>query len=139
MPFTKFTKLLLTDKTEKLIYAFQKIILRAEKDSWIFRCCRNMSAVRELYLELLDMLCNIRSFAISLLETDEIESRPPCYAHEPHVRGLDFLSTDLHVMLSLFLEALENKELNTDPKLDTLFHLAHTVNDLLFAFEKKYS
>ena len=139
MPFTKFTKLSPTDKTEKLIYAFQKIILRAEKDSWIFRCCRNMSAVRELYLELLDMLCNIHSFAISLLEADEIESRPPCYAHEPHVRGLDFLSTDLHVMLSLFLEALENKELNTDPKLDTLFHLAHTVNDLLFAFEKKYS
>ena len=85
------------------------------------------------------MLCNIRSFAISLLENNEIESRPACYAHEPHVRGLDFLSTDLHVMLALFLEALEKKQLNSHSKLDTLFHLAHTVNDLLLAFEKKYS
>ena len=86
MPFANFQKLSASHKREKLIYAFAKIILRADKDSWIFRCCRNMFAVRELYLDLLDMMCNIRSFAISLLEDDEIESRPACYMHEPHER-----------------------------------------------------
>ena len=138
MPFTNFMKLSTANKTEKLISAFEKILCWAQKDSWIFRCCRNMSAVRELYLDLLDMLCNIRCFAISLLEDDEIESRPACYAHEPHMRGLDFLTTDLHLMLSLFLQSLKNGKLNTDQKLDTLFHLSHTVNDLLIVFEKKY-
>ena len=138
MPFTNFMKLSTANKTEKLISAFEKILCRAQKDSWIFHCCRNMSAVRELYLDLLDMLCNIRCFAISLLEDDEIESRPACYTHEPHMRGLDFLTTDLHLMLSVFLQSLKNGELNTDQKLDTLFHLSHTVNDLLIVFEKKY-
>ena len=139
MPFANFQKLSASHKREKLIYAFEKIILWAEKDSWIFRCCRNMFAVRELYLDLLDMMCNIRSFAISLLEDDEIESRPACYMHEPHMRGLDFLTNDLHIMLNVLLECLKNKELDTDEKLDTLFHLAHSVNDLLLVFENKYS
>ena len=134
-----FQQLAPSHKREKLIYAFQKIILRAEKDSWIFRCCRNMFVVRELYLDLLDMMCNIRSFAISLLEDDEIESRPACYMHEPHMRGLDFFTNDLHIMLTVLLECLKNKELDTDEKLDTLFHLAHSVNDLLLVFEDKYS
>ena len=128
MPFANFQKLSASHKREKLIYAFAKIILWAEKDSWIFRCCRNMFAVRELYLDLLDMMCNIRSFAISLLEDDEIEN----------LRGFDFLTNDLHIMLNVLLECLKNKELDTDEKLDTLFHLAHSVNDLLLVFEYKY-
>ena len=128
MPFANFQKLSASHKREKLIYAFAKIILQAEKNSWIFRCCRNMFAVRELYLDLLDMMCNIRSFAISLLEDDEIEN----------LRGLDFLTNDLHIMLNVLLECLKNKELDTDEKLDTLFHLAHSVNDLLLVFEYKY-
>ena len=139
MPFANFQKLSASHKREKLIYAFEKIILRAEKDSWIFRSCRNMFAVRELYLDLLDMMCNIRSFAISLLEDYEIESQPACYMYEPHMRGLDFLTNDLHIMLNVLLECLKNKELDTDEKLDTLFHLAHSVNDLLLVFENKYS
>ena len=98
-----------------------------------------MFAVRELYLDLLDMMCNIRSFAVSLLEDDEIESWPACYMHEPHMRGLDFLTNDLHIMLNVLLECLKNKELDTDEKLDTLFHLAHSVKDLLLVFESKYS
>ena len=139
MPFENFTKLFISHKREKLIYAFDKIISWAEKDSWIFRCCRNMFAVTELYLDLLDMMCNIRSFAVSLLEDDEIESRPACYTHKPHVRGLDFLTNDLHIMLNVLLECIKNKEVDTDEKLDTLFHLAHSVNDLLLVFEVKYS
>ena len=139
MPFENFTKLSVAHKREKLIYAFGKIISHAEKDAWIFRCCRNMSAVTELYLDLLDMMCNIRSFAISLLDDDEIESRPACYTHKPHMRGLDFLTNDLHIMLNVLLECVKDKVVNTDEKLDTLFHMAHSVNDLLLVFESKYS
>ena len=100
-----------------------------------------MFAVRELYLDLLDMMCNIRSFAISLLEDDEIDSRPACYMHEPHMRGLDFLTNDLHIMLNVLLECLKNKELDTDEKLDTLFHFAlfYSILSILYVTFNLYS
>ena len=106
LPFEKFKMLREDIKTQKLIIAFEKIAMHDAHDKWIFKCCRNYYVVEEIYKGLLDMMCNIWSFAYFLLEDDNIETRPACSGHKPSVFGLDFLVTDLEVMLDVFYKGL---------------------------------
>ena len=125
-------------KIQKLIIAYKKIAHRAAHDKWIFKCCRNYDLVKEIYDAFLDMMCNIRSFAY-LLEDDDIESKPGCSGCKASVSGLDFLVTDLEVLLDVFYRGLASFEICGDEKLDVMFELSHTVNGLLKSFEHKYS
>ena len=139
MPFEKFRLLPEGTKIQKLIIAYEKIALRAAHDKWIFKCCRNYDLVEEIYDAFLDMMCNIHSFAYFLLEDDDIESKPGCSGHKASVSGLDFLVTDLEVLLDVFYRGLASFEIHGDEKLDIMFELSHTVNGLLKSFEHKYS
>ena len=113
--------------------------MRAARDKWIFKCCHNYYVVEEIYKGFLDMMCNIRSFAYFLLEDDDIETRPACSGHKPSVFGLDFLVTDLEVMLDVFYKGLATFEIRGHEKLDIMFELSHSINRLLRTFEQKYS
>ena len=139
LPFEKFKMLHEDIKTQKLIIAFEKIAMRAAHDKWIFKCCRNYYVVEEIYKGLLDMMCNIRSFTYFLLEDDDIETRPACSGHKPSVFGLDFLVTDLEVMLDVFYKGLASFEIRSHEKLNIMFELSHSINGLLRTFEQKYS
>ena len=79
MPFEKFRLLPEDTKIQKLIIAYEKIVLRAARDKWIFKCCHNYDLVEEIYDAFLDMMSNIFSFAYFLLEDDDIESNPACF------------------------------------------------------------
>ena len=138
MPVEKFRLLPEDTKIQKLIIAYEKIALRAARDKWIFKCCRNYDLVKEIYDAFLDM-CNIRLFAYFLLEDDDIESKPGCSGRKASVSGLDFLVTDLEVLLDVFYRGLVSFEIHGDEKLDVMFELSHTVNGLLKSFEHKYS
>ena len=139
MPFEKFRLLPEDTKFQKLIIAYEKIALRAARDKWIFKCCHNYDLVEEIYDAFLDMMCNIHSFAYFLLEDDDIESKPACSGHKASVSGLDFLVTDLEVLLDVFYRGLASFEIRGDEKLDVMFELSHTINGLLKSFEHKYS
>ena len=139
MPFEKFRLLPEDTKIQKLIIAYEKIALRAARDKWIFKCCRNYDLVEEIYDAFLDMMSNIRSFAYFLLEDDDIESKPACSGRKASVSGLDFLVTDLEVLLDVFYRGLASFEIRGHEKLDIMFKLSHTVNGLLRSFEPKYS
>ena len=139
MPFEKFRLLPEDTKIQKLIIAYEKIALRAARDKWIFKCCRNYDLVEEIYDAFLDMMCNIHSFAYFLLEDDDIESKPGCSGRNASVSGLDFLVTDLEVLLDVFYRGLASFEICGDEKLDVMFELSHNVNGLLKSFEHKYS
>ena len=138
MPFKKFRLLPEDTKIQNLIIAYEKITLRAARDKWIFKCCCNYDLVEEIYDAFLDMMCNIRSFAY-LLEDDDIESKPGCSDRKASVSGLDFLVTDLEVLLDVFYRGLASFEIRGDEKLDIMFELSHTINGLLKSFEHKYS
>ena len=138
MPFAKFQTLTEETKIRKLIIAFEKVALRASKDRWIFRCCRNYAIFKTIYHELMELMCNIRSFAYYLLDDEDIESRPACFSHVPTMGGMDFLVTDLELMLDVFYTSLTSYAICGDEKLDIMFKLSHTINNLLKAFEKRY-
>ena len=139
MPFEKFKLLPEDTKIQKLIIAYKKIAIHAAHDKWIFKCCRNYDLVEEIYNAFLDMMSNIRLFVYFLLEDDDIESQPACSGCKASVSGLDFLVTDLEVLLDVFYRSLASFEICGHEKLDVMFELSHTVNGLLRSFEQKYS
>ena len=139
MPFEKFRLLPEDTKIQKLIIAYEKIALHAAHDKCIFKCCRNYDLVEEICDAFLDMMSNICLFAYFLLEDDDIESKPACSGRKASVSGLDFLVTDLEVLLDVFYRGLASFEIRGDEKLDIMFELSHTVNGLLRSFELKYS
>ena len=138
MPFKKFKLLPEDTKIQKRIIAYKKIAIHAARDKWIFKCCRNYDLVEEIYDVLLDMMCNICSFAYFLLEDDDIESKPACSDRKASVSGLDFLVPDLEVLLDVFYRGLASFEIRGYEKLDVMFELSHSVNRLLRTFKQKY-
>ena len=85
------------------------------------------------------MIVNIREFAFFLLDDEDIESKPICFSWKPSMHGIDFLVTDLDVMLDLFYTGLSSYAIQGDEKFDLLFTLSITVYELLQSFKKKYS
>ena len=138
MTFEKFQTLSEDTKIKKLIIAFEKVALRASKDRWIFCCCRNYAIFKTIYHEFMELICNICSFAYFLLDDEDIESRPACFSHVPSMGGIDFLVTDLELMLSVFYTSLSSYAIRGDEKLHVMFELSHTINNLLKVFEKRY-
>ena len=138
MTFEKFQTLSEDTKIKKLIIAFEKVALRASKDRWIFHCCRNYAIFKTIYHEFMELMCNIRSFAYFLLDDADIESRPACFSHVPSMGGMDFLVTDLELMLDVFYTSLSSYAICGDEKLHVMFELSHTINNLLKVFEKRY-
>ena len=86
----------------------------------------------------MELMCNIRSFAYFLLDDEDIESRPACFSHVPSVGGMDFLVTDLELMLYVFYTSLSSYAIRSGEKLHVMFELSHTINNLLKVFEKRY-
>ena len=85
------------------------------------------------------MMCNIRSFAYYLLDDDDIETKPACAGHKPSMRGLDFLTSDMEIMLDVFYKSLSSFEIRGDSKLAIMFELSQSIDGLLKVFEQKYS
>ena len=86
----------------------------------------------------MELMCNIHSFAYFILDNEDIESRSACFSHVPSIGGMDFLVTDLELMLDVFYTSLSSYAIRGDEKLLIMFELSHTINNLLKTFEKKY-
>ena len=56
----------------------------------------------------------------------------------PSMGGMDFLVTDLELMLDVFYTSLSSYAIRGDEKLHVMFELSHTINNLLKVFEKRY-
>ena len=138
MPFSTFTNLPAESKERKLREAFSKIASRVGEMKWMFKCIWNYYVFVDLYDNTLDLVCNICSFANLLLDDDEIETRPACYHHNHTIGGLDFLYTDLELMVDVLHQSILSHTITDHRNLDTLFELAHAVYTVLKAFQKKY-
>ena len=123
MTFEKFQTLFEDTKIRKLIIAFEKVALRASKDRWIFHCCRNYAIFKTIYHQFMKLMCNIHSFAYFILDYEDIESRPACFSHVPSMGGMDFLVTDLELMLDMFCTSLSSFAICGDEKLHIMFEL----------------
>ena len=80
------------------------------------------------------MMCNVRSFAFYLLEDDDIETKPGCASLRPSVQGLDFLTTDMEIMLDVFYKLLASFEIRGDSKLAIMFELSQSIHGLFKSF-----
>ena len=76
MQFERFTQLNITQKKEKLIWAFQKISTRAQRDKNIYKSVNNFFRVQEIYADMLQVMCDLRTFVANLLNDEDIESKP---------------------------------------------------------------
>ena len=117
----------------------KKIALRVQNEKWIYKCCRNYPLVEEIYNSLLEMVVNIREFVFFLLDDEDIESKPGCFSWMPSMRGIDFLVTNLDVMLDLFYTGLSSYAIKGHEKLDLMFTLSLMVYELLQSFKRKYT
>ena len=138
MPFDKFTQLTLTQKEQKLIFAFKKISIRAQHDRNIYKSLRNFFRVNAIYSDMLQVICELRYFVSTLLDDDDIETKPACHNKDPSIFGIEFLSSDFEILLDVIVQSLENGELRSHAKCDQLFKKAHSLYNLIKAFEKKY-
>ena len=138
MPFSTFTNLPAESKERKLREAFSKIASQVGEMKWMFKCIRNYYVFVDLYDNTLDLVCNIRTFANLLLDDDEIETHPACYHHNRTIGGLDFLYTDLELMVDILHQSILSHTITDHRNLDTLFELVHAVYAVLKSFQKKY-
>ena len=128
----RFTQLTITQKKEKLIRAFQKISTGAQRDKNIYKSVNNFFRVQEIYTDMLQVMCDLRTFVANLLNDEDTESKPACHTKEPSIFGIEFLACDFEIILDVIVESLKNNELQHHDQCDKLFKKAHKL------FEKKY-
>ena len=138
MSFEKFTQLTLLQKEQKLIFAFKKISIRAERDRNIYKSLSNFFRVGEIYSDMLQVIGEFRYFVANLLNDDEMETKLACHNKDPSIFGIEFLASDFEILLDVILQSLENEELRNHEKCDQLFKKAHKLYEKLKLFEKKY-
>ena len=141
MPFQTFKELHLGQKRIKLVEAYEKIFKRYLSMKHVLTCCRNFFTVRAIFVNLLEMVCNIRAFVKFLMEenNDDFIVQPACATHRPSVHGLDYLASDLGFILQGITSAINRKDVHEHQKYDVLFELAHSVYNLLKRFHSKYT
>ena len=139
MPFATFKSLVAEAKGIKLNYAFGKINNKFSQSKWIFKCCQNMKYVTEIYYNMLDMVINTCCFLKFIFEEiEDIETMPVCRKHNPSIHGLDYMVTDIQLLLDLVLKALDSRVFYDHPKFNIMFELAHSLYDLLKSFQTRY-
>ena len=134
MPFSIFKTLFVEAKWLKLISVFQKINNKFSNSKWIFKCCRNYTAVETIYSNMLEMVINTRCFLWNILEGQDIEEHPACFKHMPSMGRLDYLVTDFQFLLDLVIKSLDSRVVYDHMKYNVLFELAHSLYTLLNSF-----
>ena len=138
MPFSIFKTLFVEAKRLKLISAFQKINNKFSNSKWIFKSCRNYTAVETIYSNMLEMVINTRCFLWNILEGQDIEEHPACFKHTPSMGGLDYLVTDFQLLLDLVIKFLDSRVVYDHMKYNVLFELTHSFYTLLNSFRTHY-
>ena len=103
-------------------------------------CVRNHYIFVELYAEALEMVCCIRSF-VKFFHSgidDDIEDKPYCFHLPPSVTRLDFLVTDIQLMLDITYHSVNDKVINDHGKFSLIFEFLIAVNRVLENFCEKY-
>ena len=101
MPFEKFMQLTLTQKEQKLIFAFKKISTRAQWDRNIYKSLSNFFRVGEIYSDMLQIISELRYFVATLLNDEDMETKPACHNKDPSIFGIEFLASDFEILLML--------------------------------------
>lgn len=138
MRFERFTQLTITRKQEKLIAAFQKISTRAERDKNIYKSFNNFFRVSEIYSDMLQVMCDLRTFIANLLNDEEIETKPAWHKKDALIFGIEFLAIDFEIILDVIVQSLKNNEIQDHDQCDRLFKKAHKLYEDIKLFEKKY-
>ena len=107
-------------KILKLSDAFRKIAKKHSDLKWMFRCVRNYSVFIEFYGEVLDFVCNVCSFTVSLLDDPDMKMRPMCFSSKPCVAGMDYLYWDIDLVINVLWTEICTNQICDDMRLNTI-------------------
>ena len=86
-----------------------------------------------------ELVSNVRSFAFNLLEDEQdFESAPPAHAKRPSVKSIQYLHSDLQLLLDIFYKELTSYSVRGEAQLNALFELSQSVTDIMSLIESKY-
>ena len=126
-------------KIKSLVIRFENIAIRTTKNAWIFKACRSQFMIEEIHDIVYELVANVRSFAFNLFEDEEeFESAPPPHTKKPSVKSLDYLHSDLQLLLDIFYKELTSYSVRGEANLDGLFELSKNVTDIMALIESKY-
>ena len=92
----------------------------------------------EIYSDMLQVMCDLRTFIANLLNDEEIETKPAWDKKDPSIFGIEFLVIDFEILLDVIVQSLKNNEIQDHNQCDRLFKKAHKLYEDIKSFEKKY-
>ena len=126
-------------KIKALIIAFENIAIRTAKKKWIFTCCRNQFVIDEIHDIVYELVSNVRAFAYNLFEDEEdFESAPPAHTKQASIKSLEYLHSDLQLLLDIFYKELTSFSVRGEAQLDALLELSQTVTQIMSLIVSKY-
>ena len=87
---------------------------------------------------MLQVICELSYFVATLLNNEDMETKPACHNKDPSIFGIEFLASDFEILLDVILQLLENNEIRNNKKCDQLFKKARELYSMIKLFEKKY-
>ena len=126
-------------KIKSLVIGFENIAIHTAKKKWIFICCRNQFVLDEIHEIVYELVANVRAFAFNLFEDEEdFESAPPAHTKKASIKSLEYLHSDLQLLLDIFYKELTSFLVRGEAQLDALFELSQSVTDIMSLIESKY-
>ena len=120
--------------------ALKQFISAYQSRKYIFSCIRNHYVFLELFEETMDLACKVRTFVKFFLDhVEDIADKPFCYRHNPSVYVLDFLYTDIDLMLDVTYEAVKDYVIQDHCKFDLMYEFIFAINGCLYKFDEKYT
>ena len=77
----------------------------------------------------MDLACKVRTFVKFFYDhVEEIADKPFCYGHTPSVYLLDFLYTDIDLMIDVTYESVKDYVIQDHCKFDLMYEFIFVVN-----------
>ena len=126
-------------KIKSLVIGFENIAICTAKKKWIFICCQTQFVLDEIHEVVYELVANVRAFAFNLFKDEEdFESAPPAHTKKASIKSLEYLHSDLQLLLDIFYKELTSFSVRGEAQLDALFELSQSVTDIMSLIESKY-
>ena len=126
-------------KIKSLVIGFEKNAIRTAKIAWVFQCCRSQFMIEEIHETVYDLVADVRYFAFNYFEDEQdFESAPPAHTKKASVKSLQYLHSDLQLLLDIFYKELTSYSVHREAQMDALFELWQKINDIMSSIETKY-
>ena len=95
--------------------------------------------LNEIHEIVYELVANVRSFTFNLFKDEQdFQSAPPVHTKKPSVKSIQYLHSDLELLLDIFYKELTSYSVHGQAQLDALFELLQSVTDIMSLIVSKY-